>query len=326
MMTGRDLIIGVPSKGRLMEHANEFFRRAGMTVLQPGGERNYRGRLGGVDGVEVAFLSASEITKEIAAGKVHFGVTGLDLIEENIAGWRDRVHLVAPLGFGFADVVVAVPKAWIDVTQMSDLADVASDFRQRHGHHLRIATKYIETTRRFFADKGIAAYRIVESLGATEGAPASGAAEAIVDITTTGTTLEANNLKVLADGVICRSQAQLVASLAADWSPRARQQARALLDRIAAEATARGIRELRSLPRDPAAAATAAAGLGATTPFGLPVPNAPLVLHAPLRAVAEIATLLRQEGAPSVTVAALDYVFSAANPLAEALEDRLAAG
>ena len=243
----RSLIIAVPSKGRLQENTNGFFERAGLPVLQPGGERNYRGHLGGIEGVEIAFLSASEITKEIAAGNVHMGVTGLDLVHENIADWQKKVHLVTELGFGYADVVVAVPQAWIDVVTMADLGDVAAEFRARHGHQLRIATKYLNTTRRFFAEHGIADYRNVESLGATEGAPAAGQAEAIVDITTTGSTLKANALKILADGVILKSQAHLVASKTAAWSDTARARARTILDRVASEARARRTREVRAL-------------------------------------------------------------------------------
>ncbi|MEJ1157717.1 ATP phosphoribosyltransferase [Prosthecomicrobium sp. N25] len=321
-MSESDLVIGVPSKGRLQENAVEFFRRSGMALLQPGGARNYRGRLGGVEGVEVAFLSASEITRELAAGNVHFGVTGLDLVQETIPSWADKVHLVTELGFGFADVVVAVPMAWIDVQQMADLADVAADFRQRHGHHLRVATKYVNLTRRFFGQQGIAAYRIVESLGATEGAPASGAAEAIVDITTTGSTLSANNLKVVTDGVILRSQAHLVASLTAGWSERAREQAAAILDRIAAEAAARSLREVRArVPEPAAAAAEAARRFAATAPFG--TGGEVLTLHVAPGRVAAVAAFLRASGADRVTVAALDYVFDAANPLADGLVARL---
>lgn len=320
-MSETNLVIGVPSKGRLQENAADFFKRAGLSVLQPGGARNYRGKLGGVEGVEVAFLSASEITKELAAGSVHFGVTGLDLVQETIPAWIDKVHLVTELGFGFADVVVAVPMAWIDVTTMEDLADVAGGFRHRHGHHLRIATKYVNLTRRFFREQGIAAYRIVESLGATEGAPASGAAEAIVDITTTGTTLTANNLKILQDGVILRSQAHLVASLTADWSGTARAQALAILDRIAAESAARSLREVRADVADPAGAAAEAQALGASAPFGTEV--RPLTLLVAPGRVAALAALLRKAGAGHVTVNPLDYLFTASNPLADGLTARL---
>ncbi len=143
-------------------------------------------------------------------------------------------------------MVVAVPQAWIDVRSMSDLDEVASDMRVRHGKRLRIATKYVNLTRRFFAEHGVADYRIVESLGATEGAPASGSAEIIVDITTTGATLAANALKILDDGVILRSEANLVASLAASWSETPRRAVQAVLGRISAEERARTTREVRA--------------------------------------------------------------------------------
>jgi ATP phosphoribosyltransferase len=323
-MNAADLVLGVPSKGRLQENANAFFARAGLPVIQPGGARNYRGRLGGVDRVEVAFLSASEITREIAAGNVHMGVTGLDLVAEEIADPAAKVHVVTELGFGFADVVVAVPQAWIDVADMSDIADVAVGFRHAHGHHFRIATKYVNVTRRFFSQHGISAYRIVESLGATEGAPAAGSAEAIVDITTTGSTLAANGLKIVADGVILKSQAALVAALAADWTTEARAAARTMLDRVGAEANARRTREVLARVDDPAAvAATVGAAFGAVLPFGLPATGGPLVLHAAPGKVPALAEHLRAAGAEMVTVKALDYVFTAANPLVEALEARL---
>lgn len=322
-MSNGGLVIGVPSKGRLQENTNAFFERAGLPVLQPGGARNYRGRLGGLEDVEIAFLSASEITREIAAGNVHMGVTGLDLVHESIAGWPAKVHLVTELGFGHADVVVAVPQAWIDVVTMADLGDVAAAFRLRHGHQLRIATKYLETTRRFFAEHGISDYRNVESLGATEGAPAAGAAEAIVDITTTGATLAANDLKILADGVILKSQAHLVASKTAAWTDLARARARTILDRVSSEARARRSREVRTRVDDAAGAIAAAADLGAIAPFGVPVAGQPLTLHAPAAKVAALADLLRARGADLVTVSKLDWVFAAGNEMADALETAL---
>jgi ATP phosphoribosyltransferase len=149
----------------------------------------------GFDGVEIAYLSASEIAREVGEGRVDLGVTGEDLLRENIADWEKRIEIAARLGFGHADVVVAVPEIWLDVDGMADLDDVAADFRQRHGRRLRIATKYWRLTQQFFSQKhGIQVYRIVESLGATEGAPAAGLADVIVDITTTGSTLRANRL------------------------------------------------------------------------------------------------------------------------------------
>ncbi|MER9976053.1 ATP phosphoribosyltransferase [Mesorhizobium sp. M0085] len=207
------ITLAIPSKGRLKEQALEVLAKAGLAVSLPGDERKYRARIDGLDGVEIAFLSASEISGEIGQGSVDLGITGEDLLRENLAYCETRAEIIARLGFGNADVVVAVPDIWLDVDTMADLDDVAADFRQRHGRRLRIATKYWRLTQQFFSQKhGIQVYRIVESLGATEGAPAAGLADIVVDITTSGATLRANHLKVLADGVILRSQACLVAS------------------------------------------------------------------------------------------------------------------
>ncbi|TYR32019.1 ATP phosphoribosyltransferase [Mesorhizobium microcysteis] len=208
------ITLALPSKGRLKEDAIGVLARAGLSVMQPEDQRRYRAHIEGRDDIEVAFLSASEIARELGAGAVDLGVTGEDLVRETIPEWDKRVAIGARLGFGRADVVVAVPEAWLDVDTMADLDDVAADFRQRHGRRLRIATKYWRLTQQFFSSQhGIQVYRIVESLGATEGAPAAGSADVIVDITTTGSTLRANHLKVLEDGVILQSQACLVQSL-----------------------------------------------------------------------------------------------------------------
>ncbi|RIK84267.1 MAG: ATP phosphoribosyltransferase [Hyphomicrobiales bacterium] len=208
--------LALPSKGRLKDEALAVLARAGLPVATPQDERRYRAHVEGRDDIEVAFLSASEISRELGQGSVDLGVTGEDLIRETIPDWQARVAIGARLGFGHADVVVAVPEAWLDVDTMADLDDVAADFRQRHGRRLRIATKYWRLTQQFFsAQHGIQVYRIVESLGATEGAPAAGSADVIVDITTTGSTLRANHLKILDDGVILRSQACLGVALKA---------------------------------------------------------------------------------------------------------------
>ncbi|RWL84165.1 MAG: ATP phosphoribosyltransferase [Mesorhizobium sp.] len=207
------ITLAIPSKGRLKEQSLEVLAKAGLAVNLPEDDRKYRARIDGLDYVEVAFLSASEIAGELGQGSVDLGITGEDLLRENLADWDARAEIVARLGFGHADVVVAVPDIWLDVDTMADLDDVAADFRQRHGRRLRIATKYWRLTQQFFSLKhGIQVYRIVESLGATEGAPAAGLADVIVDITTTGSTLRANHLKVLGDGTILKSQACLVAS------------------------------------------------------------------------------------------------------------------
>lgn len=205
------LVLGIPSKGRLMEATEALLGKAGFAFERSGSDRLYRGRLGGVENIDIAFLSASEIASALKEGKIDLGVTGEDLLRETLKGDDDGIDVVAWLGFGFANVVVAVPESWLDVARMSDLDEVSEGFYHRHGRRLRVATKYLNLTRRFFASKGVTGYRIVESLGATEGAPAAGTAEAIVDITTTGSTLAANHLKILDDGVILKSQAVLAA-------------------------------------------------------------------------------------------------------------------
>lgn len=203
--------IALPSKGRMKEDASAILERAGYRITSVGNDRSYRGRVEGRDDIEIAFLSASEISREIGNGTVDFGVTGEDLVREGLARADERVEFCARLGFGHADVVVAVPEIWLDVETMADLGDVAADFRARHGRRLTIATKYWRLTQQFFSgNHGIQLYRIVESLGATEGAPASGSADIIVDITSTGSTLRANHLKILSDGVILKSEACLV--------------------------------------------------------------------------------------------------------------------
>jgi ATP phosphoribosyltransferase len=319
------LVLAVPAKGRLQENAEAFFARAGLALVKPRGARDYRGAIAGLDGVEVAYLSASEITSQLAAGAVHLGVTGEDLVRELIDDADKRVVLIEPLGFGYANVVVAVPQAWIDVRTMADIDDVATAFRQHHGRKMRVATKYVNLTRGFFADHGVIDYRIVESSGATEGAPAAGTAEMIVDITTTGTTLVANGLKVIEDGTMLRSQANLVAALGAQWGEQEKSLARVILDRIAAQARARAFREVRArfAKGDDKLIATAKEKFGAEDPFGGPTVSGLITLHCPPDQVYALTNFLRENGAEAVAVADLDYVFSRDNPLYAKLETAL---
>lgn len=210
-----NLNIALPSKGRLKEQAVELFAKAGFELRLPQNARSYQGSLHGVEGagaIDVAFLSASEIARELVNGNIHAGITGEDLARETINNAGDVLDFAVKLGFGHADVVIGVPDAWVDVDTMADLDDVAAEFRNRHGRRLRIATKYWQLTQGFFSGHGIDAYRIVESLGATEAAPSAGQADVIVDITSTGSTLRANGLKILSDGTILKSEANLIIS------------------------------------------------------------------------------------------------------------------
>ena len=309
------LILAVPSKGRLQENAADFFARAGLTIKRKGGARNYRGRIAELENVEIAFLSASEITNELAEGNVHLGVTGEDLVRERIPDSNGIVELVTPLGFGHADVVIAVPRAWIDVRSMTDLVDVAQGYPGAHGRRLRVATKYSTLTSRFFAGHNLSEYRLVESLGATEGAPEAGSAEIIVDITSTGSTLAANDLKVPQGCTILASQANLVASLRAPWTAAARQALGHMLDQIAAEEKARLINEIRADWNVDMPISTVKNIAESSSSELIEMAGNHAILHVPKGEIYQVAALLKSAGAIRTSVFALNYVFEQENKL-----------
>ena len=312
------LIFAIPSKGRLKEQVEGWLADAGFELETAGGARGYRAALAGLPGAEVRLLSAADIAQALDSGEVHIGVTGEDLLRERGEGLDARVMLLRPLGFGRADLVVAAPKSWIDVETMADLDEVAHLHLVRTGKRMRVATKYLAQTRAFFAAHGIGDYRIVESGGATEGAPASGQAELIVDITTTGATLAANNLKSLADGVILKSQAQLAASLSADWSADRLAIVRRLLGVVEARGRAKGVATLvwpaeQDKAADPVAARFVAKGASRRA-------NGLLVAQADLF---DATLALGEAGVGPVTAARPDYVFEPRSDAAERLEAAL---
>ena len=227
--------LGVPSKGRLMEKTFDWFGARGITLGRAGSEREYAGYVQGIDNVDLVLLSAGEIPRELAAGRIHLGVTGSDLVREKLGQWDTRVEKLAELGFGHADLVLAVPAAWVDVSVLDDLDAVAAAFRTRHGFRLRIATKYHRLVREFLRENGVADYQLVDSQGATEGTVKNETAEAIADITSSGDTLRANHLKTLEDGLILQSQATLFRSRAAALDEGGRATLGALLRRLSAD-------------------------------------------------------------------------------------------
>lgn len=317
------LVIGLPSKGRLQEQATAYLRDAGLVVKQTA--REYRATLAGQPDIEVKLLSSADIVSALGSGELHLGVTGEDLLRDTLPDMDSQVALLQPLGFGFADVVVAVPNAWIDVSTMADLDDVCSAFHVRHHKRLRIATKYTGLTRNFFAAHGIVDYRIVESLGATEGAPAAGLAEAIVDITTTGATLAANDLKILDDGVILKSQAQLAGSLRAKWSKEALAAAERLTARIAARELARNSYLLRAQigsAREKVLAALAKVGC---TVLSEPARNSGNhVILCRRERLSDVLGVLRINGVKrAIAAEPVDYVFDEVNPLMQRLRAAL---
>ncbi|MFN4060440.1 MAG: ATP phosphoribosyltransferase [Paracoccus hibiscisoli] len=207
--------LGVPSKGRLMEQTFDWFADRGVRLSRAGSDREYAGRVEGVDGVSLVLLSAGEIPRELAAGRIELGVTGTDLVREKLAGWSSDLVELAPMGFGHADLILAVPDCWRDCATLDDFAAIARDFRAEHGFRLRIATKYHRLVRAWLATHEVADYQLVDSQGATEGTVANLTAEAIADITSSGETLRANNLRILDEAPILRSQATLFANRAA---------------------------------------------------------------------------------------------------------------
>lgn len=207
--------LGVPSKGRLMEQTFDWFAERGVRLSRSGSDREYAGRVDGIDGVSLVMLSAGEIPRELASGRIELGVTGTDLIREKLAGWRSDICEIVPMGFGHADLILAVPASWRDCETLDDFDVIARDFRLEHGFRLRIATKYHRLVRAWLAAHEVADYQLVDSQGATEGTVANQTAEAIADITSSGATLRANNLKILSEEPILRSQATLFANRAA---------------------------------------------------------------------------------------------------------------
>ena len=304
------LRLAVPSKGRLMEQTAAYFAEAGLTIAKSGGDREYAARATGIDGIEVAYLQASEIPHALVTGTIHAGVTGEDLIREKLRDADAATTLVKSLGYGRADLVVAVPKSWIDVETMADLDDAAAAFRARHGFAMRVATKYLNLTRRFFRENGVAYYRLLESAGATEGTPATGAAEIVVDITSSGSTLRANHLKIVFDGTILRSQAQLRVSRAADWGGETLGALRVLIDRIEARAAAKKRVVLRAALRaqDQTGLTEALDAVGAA----LVSVDGPLVtVGARKEAAYAAARLLQQRGAARVDSSEPEMLYGA---------------
>jgi ATP phosphoribosyltransferase len=266
----------------------------------------------------VRLLSAADIADALDAGEAHLGVTGEDLLRERGEDVAQRVLLLRALGFGRADLVVAAPKSWLDVDNMADLEEVAHDYLARTGRRMRVATKYLAQTRAFFARHGVADYRITESSGATEGAPASGAAELVVDITTTGATLAANGLKVLADGLILKSQAQLAASLRAPWNPAQLAAAERLLRIVEARAAALASATLTWPATGGAEEQTVVERLVAAGASRRP--NGLLVA---LHQLADASLALTAAGLGPVAAARPDFVFDVDCPPYEALKNRV---
>ena len=203
------ITIGLPSKGRLKDKALAFFNDKGLKVLQSNKERNYFAKIENKPNIKIIYLHAKEIIQRLGDGTLDIGISGLDLLNESEKNLQDKINIKQRLDFGEANLVVAVPDDWIDVQTIADLEEVAFDIRSKKNARLRVATKYPNLTNNFLISKGVTQYKLISSLGATETYPFIGSSEIITDITSTGKTLEDNNLRVLKDGMILKSTACL---------------------------------------------------------------------------------------------------------------------
>ena len=203
------ITIGLPSKGRLKDKAVAFFDDRDLKVLQSNKERNYFATIENKSNIKIIYLHAKEIIQRLGDGTLDLGISGLDLLNESEKNLQDKIIIKQKLNFGGANLVVAVPDDWIDVQTVADLEEVAFDIRYKRNTRLRVATKYPNLTNDFLISKGVTQYKLISSLGATETYPFIGSSEIITDITSTGKTLEDNNLRVLKDGMILKSTACL---------------------------------------------------------------------------------------------------------------------
>ena len=215
-----------------MSDALDWLRARRLDIADAENSREYANRVKDAENIRVSLLSANDIPAELAGGAVHLGITGMDLVRENVPTWKESMREICALGFGNADLVLAVPKFWVDVETIHDLDDVAAQFRENHGRRLRIATKYHNLVRGFLSENGVANYQLVYNRGATEGAVANQTAEAVADITSTGRTLDANGLKPLSGPPVLRSQAAFYQSVTAGWTPENQRSIQALSRRL----------------------------------------------------------------------------------------------
>ena len=211
-MTKNIINIGLPSKGRLKHETINIFKKNKLNIFSERGERDLFGYIKKLSNIKIIYLHAREIIEQISLGNIDIGFSGYDLFKENEVNVQNKILINKKYNYGNANLVLAIPDLWIDVQTLLDLDEVADEFKKKKKRLLRVATKYPNLTRQFLYSKGVTQFQLVKSLGSTEVAPFTGTAEIISDITSTGATLKANNLRVLKDGEILKSQACLMIS------------------------------------------------------------------------------------------------------------------
>ena len=211
-MTKNIINIGLPSKGRLKHETINIFKKNKLSIFSERGERDLFGYIKKLSNIKIIYLHAREIIEQISLGNIDIGFSGYDLFKENEVNVQNKILINKKYNYGNANLVLAIPDLWIDVQTLLDLDEVADEFKKKKKRLLRVATKYPNLTRQFLYSKGVTQFQIVKSLGSTEVAPFTGTAEIISDITSTGATLKANNLRILKDGEILKSQASIMVS------------------------------------------------------------------------------------------------------------------
>ena len=211
-MNNKILKIGIPSKGRLRKDILKIFSKNRLKLLSERGERDLFGFIKGYKNIKITYLHAREIVERLGDGSLDIGFSGYDLLKESEINIQKKILIKKRFNFGNARLVVAIPNDWIDVQTIADLEEIAFEFKDKKKSRLRVATKYFNLTRDFLFSKGVTQFKLVKSLGATEIYPFTGSSEIITDITSTGATLKANNLRILKDGEILKSQACLMVS------------------------------------------------------------------------------------------------------------------
>ena len=204
--------IGIPSKGRLKKDVKEIFRKNNLYLFSERGERDLFAFIKRYKDIKIIYLHAREIIERLADGTLDIGFSGYDLFKESSVNIQKKIIVNKKYKFGFADLVLAIPTKWIDVETIADLEEISFAFKDKKNKRLRVATKYPNLTREFLFSKGVTQFKLVNSLGATEAYPFTGSSEIISDITSTGETLKANNLRILTDGKILRSQTCMLLS------------------------------------------------------------------------------------------------------------------
>ena len=206
------LNIGIPSKGRLRKDILNIFRKNKLTLVSERGERDLIGSIKQQKNIKILYLHAREIVERLGDGSLDLGFSGFDLLKESQINTQNKINVLKKYSFGKATLVIAIPDPWIDVQTVADLEEIAFEFKDKKKKRLRVATKYPNLTREFLFSKGVTQFKLVDSLGATEAYPFTGSSEIITDITSTGETLKANNLRILKDGEILKSKACMMVS------------------------------------------------------------------------------------------------------------------